>query len=132
MIELVTTSGLFALDGGEWEVTNNIWLIGNDTEVAVIDAAHDHAPIVEAINGRLVRAIIALGESLGMLIVAEGIETEAQRLALVELGCAVGQGFLFSHPLSSDAVMALTHTLGVAEAEWRLPTGNTALKPIAR
>lgn len=58
MIELVTTSGLFALDGGEWEVTNNIWLIGNDSEVAVIDAAHDHAPIVEAINGRHVRAII--------------------------------------------------------------------------
>ncbi len=57
MIELVTTTGIFALDGGEWEVTNNIWLVGNDREVIVIDAAHDALPIVEAINGRRVKAI---------------------------------------------------------------------------
>ena len=42
-IELVTTDGIFALDGGEWEVTNNIWLVGDDREVVVFDAAHDHA-----------------------------------------------------------------------------------------
>ena len=40
-IELVTTDGIFALDGGEWEVTNNIWLVGDDREVVVFDAAHD-------------------------------------------------------------------------------------------
>lgn len=57
MIELVTTDGLFALDGGEWEVTNNIWLVGDDRSVVVIDAAHDHRPIVEAIGGRRVAAI---------------------------------------------------------------------------
>jgi glyoxylase-like metal-dependent hydrolase (beta-lactamase superfamily II) len=56
-IELVTTDGIFALDGGEWAVTNNIWLIGNDREVVVIDAAHDHVPIVDAVNGRRVAAI---------------------------------------------------------------------------
>jgi glyoxylase-like metal-dependent hydrolase (beta-lactamase superfamily II) len=57
-IELVTTDGIFALDGGEWEVTNNIWLIGDDREVVVLDAAHDHEPIVSGINGRSVRAIV--------------------------------------------------------------------------
>jgi glyoxylase-like metal-dependent hydrolase (beta-lactamase superfamily II) len=57
-IELVTTDGIFALDGGEWEVTNNIWLVGDDREVIVFDAAHDHRPIVEGINGRRVRAIV--------------------------------------------------------------------------
>jgi glyoxylase-like metal-dependent hydrolase (beta-lactamase superfamily II) len=57
VIELVTTDGLFRLDGGEWEVTNNIWLVGDDREVVVIDAAHDAAPIVEAVNGRRVSAI---------------------------------------------------------------------------
>jgi glyoxylase-like metal-dependent hydrolase (beta-lactamase superfamily II) len=56
-IELVTTDGIFRLDGGEWEVTNNIWLVGDDREVIVIDAAHDAAPIVDAINGRRVSAI---------------------------------------------------------------------------
>ena len=58
MIELVTTDGVFALDGGEWAVTNNIWLVGDDRQVLVIDAAHDHRPIVEAIHGRRVRAIV--------------------------------------------------------------------------
>jgi glyoxylase-like metal-dependent hydrolase (beta-lactamase superfamily II) len=57
-IELVTTDGIFALDGGEWEVTNNIWLVGDDREVVVFDAAHDHQPIVEGINGRRVKAIV--------------------------------------------------------------------------
>ena len=57
-IELVTTDGIFALDGGEWEVTNNIWLVGDDREVIVFDAAHDHQPIVDAIAGRKVRAIV--------------------------------------------------------------------------
>src|SRR4051812_13202290 len=57
MIELVTTDGLFRLDGGEWEVTNNIWLVGDDREVIVIDAAHDAQPIVEAVHGRRVAAI---------------------------------------------------------------------------
>ena len=57
MIELVTTDGIFALDGGEWEVTNNIWLVGDDREVVVVDAAHDHRPIAEAVSGRRVTAI---------------------------------------------------------------------------
>jgi glyoxylase-like metal-dependent hydrolase (beta-lactamase superfamily II) len=57
-VELVTTDGIFALDGGEWQVTNNIWLVGDDREVMVFDAAHDAAPIVAAINGRRVKAIV--------------------------------------------------------------------------
>jgi len=57
VIELVTTDGVFRLDGGEWDVTNNIWLVGDDREVVVIDAAHDAAPIVDAISGRRVAAI---------------------------------------------------------------------------
>ena len=57
-IELVTTKGTFKLDGGEWEVTNNIWLVGNESELVVIDAAHDHLRIVEALHGRKLRAIL--------------------------------------------------------------------------
>ena len=57
-IELVTTDGIFALDGGEWAVTNNIWIVGDDDEVVVFDAAHDHRPIVDAIHGRRVAGIV--------------------------------------------------------------------------
>jgi glyoxylase-like metal-dependent hydrolase (beta-lactamase superfamily II) len=56
-IELVTTDGIFALDGGEWEVTNNIWLVGDEREVLVIDAAHDAGAIAGAVRGRRVVAI---------------------------------------------------------------------------
>ena len=56
-IELVRTDGIFALDGGEWEVTNNIWLVGDDREVLVVDAAHDAEAIAGAVNGRRVTAI---------------------------------------------------------------------------
>ena len=49
-IELVTTDGIFALDGGEWAVTNNIWLVGDDREVVVFDAAHAAVPLRDAVD----------------------------------------------------------------------------------
>ena len=53
-LDLVVTHGVFSLDGQDFEVDNNIWLIGDDEEVLVIDAAHHAAPIVDAIAGRRV------------------------------------------------------------------------------
>ena len=40
-IEKVVTHGTFELDGGSWEVDNNIWLVGDNSNVVVFDAAHD-------------------------------------------------------------------------------------------
>lgn len=57
-IEKVVTSGTFALDGGEWDVDNNIWLIGDDNEVVIVDAAHTAGPIIEAVAGRNVVAVV--------------------------------------------------------------------------
>jgi glyoxylase-like metal-dependent hydrolase (beta-lactamase superfamily II) len=57
-IDRVVTSGHFALDGGSWEVDNNVWLIGDDAEVIVIDAAHDTDAIMDAVDGRAVLAIV--------------------------------------------------------------------------
>ena len=51
-IQRVVTSGIFSLDGEDFEVDNNVWLVGDDSEVVVIDAAHDHQPIAEAVAGR--------------------------------------------------------------------------------
>ncbi|MEO6317708.1 MAG: MBL fold metallo-hydrolase [Acidimicrobiales bacterium] len=58
-IERVVTSGTFSLDGQDFDVDNNVWLVGDDREVLVIDAAHDHEPILDAIDGRTVVAIVA-------------------------------------------------------------------------
>ncbi|MEV7400613.1 MBL fold metallo-hydrolase [Streptomyces sp. NPDC091267] len=57
-IDHLVTSGTFALDGGEWDVDNNVWIVGDDTEAVVIDAAHDAVAIEAALNGRTLRAII--------------------------------------------------------------------------
>jgi glyoxylase-like metal-dependent hydrolase (beta-lactamase superfamily II) len=57
-IERLVTSGKFSLDGGTWDVDNNVWLIGDDEEVVVIDAAHDPLKILEAVDDRRVAALI--------------------------------------------------------------------------
>lgn len=57
-IEKVVTSGTFSLDGGTWEVDNNVWLIGDYREVLVIDAAHDASAILEAVGERAVVAVV--------------------------------------------------------------------------
>src|SRR5690606_11952594 len=55
----------------------------------------------------IVRAVINLGRSLGIKVVAEGIETEAQERRLMELKCDFGQGFLFSRAVAARHVPAL-------------------------
>jgi len=58
MIDKVVTSGIFSLDGSDFEVDNNIWIVGDESEVYVIDAAHAHVPIVDGVAGRRVTAIV--------------------------------------------------------------------------
>jgi glyoxylase-like metal-dependent hydrolase (beta-lactamase superfamily II) len=57
-VDLVRTSGVFSLDGEDFDVENNIWLVGDDDEVVVVDAAHAAAPIVAAVAGRTVRMVV--------------------------------------------------------------------------
>ncbi len=55
---------------------------------------------------RFVEAMIAIAHHLGLWVVAEGVESESQRLALAELGCDAIQGYLVSRPLPPDAFAA--------------------------
>jgi len=57
-IEKIVTSGTFSLDGGTWDVDNNVWLIGDDDQVLVIDAAHAAEAIKRVIGSRRVDAIL--------------------------------------------------------------------------
>lgn len=56
-IERVVTSGTFNLDEQTWQVDNNVWLLGDDEHVLVIDAAHDAELIQAAAGERTVSAI---------------------------------------------------------------------------
>lgn len=57
-VERVVTSGIFSLDGQDFEVDNNVWLVGDDEEVLIVDAAHDAATILSAVAGRRVVGIV--------------------------------------------------------------------------
>ncbi|MFC5948649.1 MBL fold metallo-hydrolase [Pseudonocardia lutea] len=57
-IDHVVTHGTFSLDGGTWEVDNNVWVVGDENEVVVIDAAHDPEAIGAIIAGRRVVAVV--------------------------------------------------------------------------
>lgn len=57
-IDRLVTSGTFSLDGGTWDVDNNVWIVGDDSEVLVIDPAHDPQAILDAVGGRTVKAVL--------------------------------------------------------------------------
>lgn len=57
-VDRVVTSGIFSLDGQDFEVDNNVWLVGDDEEVLIVDAAHDADTILEAVGGRRVVGIV--------------------------------------------------------------------------
>ena len=57
-IDHAVTSGTFTLDGETFDVDNNVWVIGDDTECLVIDAPHSVEGILAAVDGRHVKAIV--------------------------------------------------------------------------
>jgi glyoxylase-like metal-dependent hydrolase (beta-lactamase superfamily II) len=57
-LDRVITSGIFSLDGQDFDVDNNVWIVGDGSEAIVIDAAHDHRPILDGLAGRRLRAIV--------------------------------------------------------------------------
>jgi len=58
-------------------------------------------------NDTLLEAIVALGNKLNMTMIAEGIETDAQLDRLRQLGCELGQGFLFSPAVPAASALAM-------------------------
>ncbi|MEX1170435.1 MAG: EAL domain-containing protein [Chloroflexota bacterium] len=72
----------------------------------------------------IARAIVELGRTLDLRVVAEGIEEPDQAAWLISLGCIYGQGYLYSRPLGADAFEAFL--AGDASRQARLRSGATA------
>jgi glyoxylase-like metal-dependent hydrolase (beta-lactamase superfamily II) len=58
-IDKLVTSGTFSLDGQDFDVDNNVWLVGDDRQVLVVDAAHDADAIKAAIGERELLGVIS-------------------------------------------------------------------------
>ncbi|MDJ0771634.1 MAG: bifunctional diguanylate cyclase/phosphodiesterase [Ilumatobacter sp.] len=76
-----------------------------------IDREFVHGLAHSANDRSLVRTIIAMGQSMGLDLVGEGVETVHQLHSLRELGCDKAQGFLVSHPVPSDAMRSTMSAL---------------------
>ncbi|MDX9843990.1 MAG: EAL domain-containing protein [Aquabacterium sp.] len=72
-----------------------------------IDQSFVHDMLTDADGASIVQAIVQLGHTLQLTVIAEGVETEAQRLALTKIGCDEAQGYLIGRPVPAETCQAL-------------------------
>jgi len=94
-------------------------------EVLKIDRAFIDGLPSEAGDLAIVSSILSLAYAMGKHVIAEGVETSEQALALCQMGCPVAQGYLFARPVPAGEVQALLQRL-----LWQPPgKGQTPLQP---
>jgi len=86
-----------------------------------IDRAFVRDMASDANDAAIVRAIVGVGKSLGLMLVAEGIESAEQLECLRKLGCECGQGFFVSPPVSAEACRNVLWQLRGARAPAEVP-----------
>ncbi|MEU8606815.1 EAL domain-containing protein [Actinoplanes sp. NPDC048791] len=102
------TAGIhFALDDFGMAYSNLSHLKRLPVEILKIDRSFVAGLTAGDGDRSIVRAVLAIAESLQLTVVAEGIETPAQQEALLAMGCRQGQGYLFSRPVAPGEATAL-------------------------
>ena len=75
-----------------------------------IDRSFVHAMLADVKSRKIVQTIVRLADELGIPVVAEGIEHQAEARILTDMGCALGQGFLFGRPVPIESAFDLIRT----------------------
>jgi glyoxylase-like metal-dependent hydrolase (beta-lactamase superfamily II) len=118
-IENIVTSGTFSLDGQDFAVDNNVWLVGDDDEVLVIDAAHDAGAILAAVGDRRLAAVISTHGHNDHVSAAP--EVGAQAGAKVLLHPADQVLWQLAHPdQRPDGVLAGEQLINIADTTLRV------------
>ncbi len=81
--------------------------------------------IDDAVDRSIVDVVISLAHGLGIGVVAEGIESQCQADLLVELGCDLGQGYLFSRPVPGEETAGLLAAATASAARGTLAARST-------
>lgn len=84
-----------------------------------IDIAFVRAILTDRSSSAIAQAIISLGRTMELAVIAEGVETEAQRDYLLQIGCSSFQGYLFSPPLPQEAFSTLLEEQTFSQYESR-------------
>ena len=123
-IDHAVSSGTFSLDGETFDVDNNIWVVGDDTECVVIDAPHDVDDIMAVVGDRTVKAILCTHAHDDHVRVAPELRERAND----------GQGApIMLHP-ADKPVWELTHTDRLWDVDladgFEISVGGTTLRAI--
>jgi EAL domain-containing protein (putative c-di-GMP-specific phosphodiesterase class I) len=99
-----------------------------------VDRSFVASMMEERESRKIVAAIIGLGHSLGLITVAEGVETEEQADMLQLLGCEMGQGWLYGEPMPAESirgiVAAAPHTILSRSAKWGTKDAVSGLEAV--
>ena len=95
-------------------------------DILKIDRSFVSRLVTEGDGPELARAVVMLGQTLGIETVAEGIESDKQAAALLELGCRAGQGFLYARPGALDKIVSP----GITGVSRPAPRALPALVPL--
>jgi len=113
----------FAIDDFGTGYSSLTYLKRFPVEAIKIDRTFVNGLGIDPDDSTIVEAVVNLGHSLGLSVVAEGVETDEQYDTLRELGCTMAQGFLIAHPMTAAEMRDWMETRG---DDWRHPVASLA------